>query len=1058
MSIIPESEFYAISFSVRGDDDNRNRGYIQVTSSDNILRDDKPATGGIYDSHMGTTSNAVPCSTCNYYKDKCPGHFGYIELNYPVLAPLFLDEIKLWLKAVCHECGVPLGDPSAIKSSRAKLLKQFVKRYYSTTIKKTASKCKNCGAMLPKITFDKSESAVIFRELPADENSPEVKIKKKLYAHEVRQIFERITNNSVESLGGVTQCHPKKFVYSAIPASPNTVRPNMTKISAGRSGSNDVTFIMKHIVDHNNLIPPGIRSSDEIDEKIDSEIDSLTIAVYEMIKGLPANSNKRGLKTVNNKQLVGIARRFPGKYGRIRKHLLGRRVMKMARSVITCDTALRINQVGIPKKIAENIHTKVEVRDYNFDECLAYFNNGIAKRYPGAYKIFKKSRDAEYLVDRLKSDMVLEIGDTIFRDIIDGDIVNFNRQPSLESSNITAHRAVIMEEGDTIRINVLACPLYNADFDGDEMNILFPGSSVTANEIEELASPEQRYISEKNARPRIGEAQDSLIGTAELTKTSTKMDKYHAMRVFSQSDVFPDFSGKQDEYSGRDIVTKYLRESDNMINYNGKPTFYNSMHAKSRRYDAEDVKIEIDRGELKSGVLDASSVGEGAPGGVFHVINNQYGPEAALEACFAVQQIALSFLFNKGVTVSMKDILLNSGTMKEIHQIESKLIADSVDISHKLNKGEIIPPIGKTVTEYFEEMQMNALDPGDEFYPWVLADVDPEDNNLYKLIAHGSKGKMMNLRNISAAIGQIEINGARIDEKFGGRACPYFCKNDNDPKARGYIANSYRSGMEPSEFMFHAQEARYQLISTALNTSVTGMQNRMAVKNLEALVVDNRRMLTKTSGVVQFASGGDNVDPRKIQRARFATMSPEMSTKEFEKQFRSEASAFGKKFANKQVQKVLDEEFAKLARDREWYAEVFLKYEASTGVRYTDTLAMPVNVRDVIEDTLYDLGMKSEEKEGEASAENPVEIVEKVRKFVKNLSYTMMNDVAEKRQSRVPAVYRNATKMMRVLVRGYLSVAYLRRKKIGLKVLDIVLRKIKLAFSKSLVSYGFKRY
>lgn len=1054
-SIIPETEFYAISFSVRGSEDNKNRGYTQVISPDNILRDEKPAIGGIYDSHMGTTSNSTPCNTCFHFKDLCPGHFGYIQLNYPVPSPLFLREILLWLKAVCHNCGAPIADPASISHKNNKMLNQFVKKYYSSQTKKTATKCSHCNSILPKLSLDTSESTVFVQEYPIDENSPEIRGKSRLYPHEIKQIFDRVTNNTVEALGGITQCHPRKYILDTMAVPPNTIRPNMTKTSAGRSGSNDLTIILKFVVEANNKIPPGINSREDINEKLSSDINTLSMNIFELVKGVSATSNKRGIKTSSNKQLVSLAKRFPGKYGRIRRHVMGRRVTHMARSVITCDTALRINQVGIPIKIAENIHIGVKVREYNYNECLAYFNNGISKQYPGAHKIFKKSRNSEYLLDRVKSDLVLEIGDIIYRDIIDGDIVNFNRQPSLESSNITSHRAVIMEKGNTIRINVLACPLYNADFDGDAMNILFPSSSITQNEIEELASPEQRYISEKNARPRIGEAQDSLIGTAELTKNSTKMDKFHAMQMFAQSGVFPRFDSQPSTklYSGRDIVSIYLKESEFMINYTGKPFFYKPEHARFQRYDESDISIEIDRGELKSGVLDKSSIGEGAAGGIFHTINNQYGPEAALEACFGVQQLALAFLFNHGFTVSMKDITLSRKTMAKIHEIEANLIADSMNISDKLNKNKIVPPIGKTISEYFEELQINALNPGDEFLPWILSDIDSEKNNLFKLISHGSKGQLFNLKNISAAIGQIEINGERIQEKFGGRASPYFSKNDEDPKSRGYITNSYRSGMEPSEFMFHAQEARFQLISTALNTSVTGMHNRMAVKNLESLTVNNRRLLVKNSGVVQFVSGGDNVDPRRIQRAKFNTMDPSLTDKEFEKMFRSHASQFGKKFSNKQVQQKLDDEFAKLVKDREWYTSVFLKYEGNTGTRITDVLQMPVNVQNIIEDTLYNLGLKNEKSTPKFEI-NPAEVVDKVKQFTKNIPYVMVNEIAEKNQARIPKIYRDSTKLLRILIRGYLNVANLTRKKLGGKALDIILRKIKMMFSKSLVNYG----
>jgi DNA-directed RNA polymerase beta' subunit len=555
----------------------------------------------------------------------------------------------------------------------------------------------------------------------------------------------------------------------------------------------------------------------------------------------------------------------------------------------------------------------------------------------------------------------------------------------------------------------------------------------------------------------MGEAQDSLVGTAEFTRSATMMDKEHAMRIFAQTDVIHDFSQYPADkiFTGRELVSIYLHETNNRINYTGRPAIYDKNIEKYIRYDPDDIYVEIDRGTLKSGILDKASVGEGAQGGIFHIIHNQYGPGAALEASFSLQQMAIAYLFNRGVTVSMADIMLKDTTLGKIHEIEKGLIAESYMITDRLNAGNIIPPLGKTITEYYEEQQINALDPGDEFRPYIYSDIDPQHNNLYKLIAYGSKGKMFNFKNISSAIGQIEINGERIKENFGGRTAPYFTRHDPRPGSRGYIANGYRAGITPTEFIFHAQENRYQLINKALSTSITGMQNRMAIKNLEALLVDNQRKLTKSPGIVQPLYGGDGVDPRFLEKVKFPTMDRSFTNKTFDETFHSQAKTFDKKFHNANVQKLLDAEYTQLVADRDYFREIALRMEEASGQFYSDAIPMPVNIRRIIEDTIYNLRLR--DASGTASDTerlDPVATVEKVRTLCETIVYALMNEIQEQKRARVPPHLRETTHMLQVLIRSYLNTSALHRLRITDRALDIIIDNVKLTYSRSLISYG----
>jgi DNA-directed RNA polymerase II subunit RPB1 len=384
------------------------------------------------------------------------------------------------------------------------------------------------------------------------------------------------------------------------------------------------------------------------------------------------------------------------------------------------------------------------------------------------------------------------------------------------------------------------------------------------------------------------------------------------------------------------------------------------------------------------------------------IINNQYSADLALDASFSIQQMALEYMFNRGITVHMGDIMLDSGTLEKIHDVEQSLIAESYEITNKLNAGKIVAPLGSTVTEYYEKLQLAALDPGDAFWPYVLGDITPHKNNLYKLIMTGSKGKMANFKNISTAVGQLTINGERIKEILGGRTLPYFTRHDPRPESRGYVANGYRIGIKPGEFFSHSQDSRYQLINRALSTAVTGHYNRMAIKNLEGLHTDNHRKLSKSSHIDQILYGGDGVDPRFLEKIKFPTMDKSLTDAEFKKIYHKD-------------------DLEQLTQDRDIYRQIFLKFEAGCNQSYSDTKLMPVNVKRIIDDTVYNLGKQ------ELGAKEIPEARKKVAELCETIPYCYMNEIAETLRKPIPAHYMKATNLLCICKRSWLNIAQLEK-------------------------------
>jgi Asfivirus DNA-directed RNA polymerase RPB1 len=475
---------------------------------------------------------------------------------------------------------------------------------------------------------------------------------------------------------------------------------------------------------------------------------------------------------------------------------------------------------------------------------------------------------------------------------------------------------------------------------------------------------------------------------------------------------------------------------------------YDAAHAPYRVYDPNEINVKIDRGELISGVLDKNSISDGVRGSISHVIHNKSGPKAALDITFWMQQLGLTYQFSRGNSINIKDFMLPESNIKQIKKIESMLIADSERITRQLQQGKIIPPIGRTVTEYYEGMQSNALNPGDAFYEHIISGINPDTNNFYKMVITGSKGKFYNFKNVVAAIGSLEINGERMKEIFGGRVLPYFAKDDADPRSRGYVGNSYMSGVDSGEFMMLTMQERYQLINKALSTSITGEQNRRAIKNLESSIIDNQRKLVKDQRIIQFMYGGDGVDARFLEFVSFPTAEKELTNAKFEELFRSTLKNFDKKFNNKNVEELLNDEFQQLKEDKEFFQTLFLNFELTRGAPYSNKANLPFNIKRIIDDAIFNFQLKPN------STLDPVKTIEVVKEFLNRIDYVLTNEIQWRKKSDIPKFRKHTTKLLKINIRGYLNVKTLMRLGITENALNVILDDVLTQYSKSLIAYG----
>lgn len=1030
-SIVPFGEIIRVKFSIASDDDNKIDGFVHVKHP-TVKAGSHPYPEGVLDSRMGTTSNNYRCTTCNQKRDLCPGHSGYIKLNYPVQNPLFKDYIFRWLKLICINCGEFMVSHKLNNVSKINKFQEYTK-YVKKATKDKQVLCPSCEQPHPNIIKDKHDRLKLYIQYGNEHQT-------RLRNREIAQILDRVSLKTVNTVGMNPESHPRNLILSTINVPANSIRPDIIK-NGSKGSSNDITVLFKNLVTINNSLPPEITEYTNTD--LSGALDNLDLTYYTIVKGSSNSASKTNLTTINNTQYASLASRLPGKYGRFRLNIQGRRTRNACRTVISGDPSNPLEILGVPVLVAKIIHIPETVHSWNYDRLMTYYTNKD-KSYPGCHKIKKKINGKTYYIGNVRDDFRIEEGDIIYRDMIDGDVIALNRAPSLTPASISCHKVRIMHTGNTMSFNVSVCNLYNADFDGDEMNGHVPLSLLTQVEIADQMSIGERFISFQYGKPVIGSFQDALIGGALFTKHGLKFSKFESMRMFAR--VIGKYSFTKDWYTAHELISMILPK----FNFKGKPSIYDPSLAAYIKYKKEDITVHVEDGVLISGILDKKSVGQEASGGFAHIIKNQYGSRVAIDFVYNLQQIVTMYLTQRGFTVGIGDMLITKNAQAIIHDKTNAMIADSYRISEQLDNGKLIPPIGVSIKDYYEELQIAALDiPIDDYIQTIVSDIDSDNNGLYQIIKTGSKGSPTNLAAISSAIGSTDIVGRRIPDTFGyHRSFRYYTSHDNDPEAYGFVANSYISGLSPIELFGQAMNARIALINNALSTSVTGAQNRTSIKNLESQCVSNFRETVKGRKIIQMIYAESGIDPRLMEIARIPTAN--ISDAEFN-EYNIKKNAFHKKYHNSSLDKLLQDEFNMLLEDRNKYRTIMMAIEDSSGINnriYGDKIKSPLNIPRIINDAI--IHFNNQDK----SDLNPHSALNDINNLCDDIPYTAFNEIQKDSKMPIPEHWVRSMTFTKILIRSHLNMKTMLDKKITNNMLSAIIEKIYITYSHAYINYG----
>ena len=899
-----------INFAVFSPAEVRKYSVAEITQPETYDEDGMPVQGGLMDSRLGTLEPGQKCGTCGSTAGRCPGHFGHIELAEPVLHIAFVDEINRLVQTTCRSCGRILLPQQELDAYRAKLTSQtdFTPSLVETVAKEIATKakkvklCPHCGKQQYQIEFTKP---TIFHEITEEGGAT------RLLPVAIRERLERINNEDLQLLGFNSKAaRPEWFVLQVLPVPPLTVRPSIT-LESGIRSEDDLTHKVVDILRVNQRVRESKESGTPhliVQDLVDLLHYHVTTYFDNEVSGIPQAHHRSG------RPLKTLSQRLKGKEGRFRGSLSGKRVDFSSRTVISPDPSLDIGEVGVPFEVAKKLTIPEKVSPANIEHLKGLVNKGPFE-HPGANYVIRPdgvkirldfASDRKALADSLAPGYIVE------RHLMDGDVVLFNRQPSLHRMSVMAHFVRVLPFR-TFRLHPSVCPPYNADFDGDEMNLHVPQSEESRSEALMLMRVQDQILSPRYGGPIIGGIRDFITGAFMLTRDET----FLTPGEFSNLALVGDYEGDLPEpatkgahpmYTGKQLFSLFLPK--------GMYYVLTSKWAKAQRTGATN-DVVIRDGQLISGVVDKEVIGAEEPDSLLHRIAKDYGNEEARNFLNSILKVLKTFLTRRGFTYGFNELELPGEAKKGITDALDEAYASVADLQKKYKSGGLQLTRGLSAEDTLEAYIVNELAKARDKAGRIADRAFPPENSGMIMARTGARGSSLNVGQMTAALGQQSVRGKRISHGLKGRALSHFPWDDPSPTAKGFVKSNYREGLSPTEFFFHAMGGREGLVDTAVRTQQSGYMQRRLVNALEHLKVEYDLTVRDPHGhIIQFLYGEDGVDPAKSDHGRPINLDRLVETEELSHKSKGVAEGAVLEKLLKKYQPVLNERLVKELNDK----------------------------------------------------------------------------------------------------------------------------------------------
>lgn len=825
--------------------------------------------GSVYDPRLGCVQNGMSCETCGGDIWTCPGHVGHIDLTIPII--LYHKQTATMLKCFCVKC-------SRILATREELVAGGVYKSYEKTVLflSNLSACGYCKTPVPEIRFSISDYTI-----NASYKLKQKRVTKELTPCDIKAIFDMISDCDVETLGlNCTMSHPRNLIKTKFIVIPTCCRPKM--MAGDNVCDDDLSIMLVDIIKSNAYILSHpyeeIKTDDDrlAYEKAVQIIKSRTLAYCD-------NSRGRVTHNTNHKPMTGIKERINRKTGLVRQNLSGKRCNRTARTVIGPDPTLKIDELAVPKEIANTLTRPEIVNHMNIEFLTKLVNsdNGavsIIRSGEGIINVprarIQKGTKLEHgdIILRGKSkipvmdcrmvlmpgdsvlkpngtitactiqsvkNIELKIGDVVERYLRDGDPVYLNRQPTLHRNGMLGMRAVI-KPGRTLRFNLSITKGLNADFDGDEGNMFVCETLESMAELLHVVNVKEHMLSAQINKPEQVLVQDSLLAAYLMTYRQQKMTRADFMNCLLRTNKYGDFksSSQQDDFVAADLFS-YILPAD---------------------FCFKSANIEIEDGRIKSGFFDKTTLGS-TKNSIIRLLCMEYGKEIAADFIDNIQFVTNAWLEINPFSIGISDcLMMNDERRAEIAAANTKYFLEASAVSKS------------TSNKLIREMRINmSLNKAKDIGLRIAKEALREDNNFISTVTSGSKGDFFNIAQITGLLGQQNLSSQRPRPTLNNNSrtlvhYPFvITQPEQQYESRGFVSSCFLHGMNPREMWFHAMAGREGIINTALKTASSGYIQRSCDKLNEDLKIEYDGTVRDASGGIhQFIYGNHGYDPANV--------------------------------------------------------------------------------------------------------------------------------------------------------------------------------------------------
>ncbi|KAG7372289.1 DNA-directed RNA polymerase subunit A' [Nitzschia inconspicua] len=1006
----------------------------------------QPVYGGVNDPRLGSLHDKSD-----------PGYFGHLELARPVYHQGTIDQTLKILRCICFNCGRLKKEMDEHKMQQAAKLSKRSKRIATFhDLLRNVKKCDHCQSSQPKLTKVGLHLEAEFQDEDGG-GATGGDSKQFLSGETAVKVLQMMRDEDAKTLGiDITWARADWMLVQVLPIPPLHVRPSV--MAGGATSEDDLTHQLVNVVKINIALANAITNGEPniIVEQFEQALQHNVAALMNNeLRGMPQVTQRSG------RPLKTIQQRLKGKEGRLRGNLMGKRVDFSARTVITAEPNLGIHQVGVPRSVAMNLTVPERVTAFNMQELSRLVANGPTQ-HPGAKHIIRSDGtriDLRYVKN--KAELLLAHGWIVERHLRDDDIVLFNRQPSLHKMSIMGHKAKVLD-WSTFRLNLSCTSPYNADFDGDEMNLHVPQSLPARAEAELMMLSSRVVVSGQSNHPVMGIVQDTLLAVQKMTKRNTFISKdlcFNMLMWVNNWDgriPIPAILKPVEYWTGKQMISMILPKINLTASANNGPP-----KGKKQNFNSYDSRVTIIEGELLEGTIDKKTIGKGM-GGIIHTGWLDQGHEENARFMNQVQQLVNYWVLQCSFSIGACDAVADVATMKQIEATINKAKLQVLDLVRQGQLGkqgnlEIQP--GRTMMESFEQLVNKVLNTARDHAGKSAQSSLDETNSVKAMVTAGSKGSFINISQIIACVGQQNVEGKRIPYGFKKRTLPHFSKDDLGPESRGFVENSYLRGLTPQEFFFHAMGGREGLIDTACKTAETGYIQRRLVKAMETVMARYDGTVRTSGGqIVQFLYGEDGMDAVWIERQDFDSLT--LAKREFEERYVMNTTSAdfgiddqGVTFlepdiledcrTDPEVQILLDKEVETLREDQASLRVIMANREP--GRESDESSYAPGNIRRVVKNAQLQFRIDI----GQPSDLHPRTIMTKIAELLDRLTVVVGDDPLS------VEAQNNATSLYRILIRSMLaSKRVLKEFRLSEAALNWVIGEIETRFHTAKVNAG----